>query len=49
VDDDRLSVRDQSRQTKEEILDWATGRGQLMLAVLAALVVIAFLFAFAGI
>jgi hypothetical protein len=48
VDDDRLSFRDETRQTRQEIMEWATGRGQLVLVVLAALVVVAFLFAFAG-
>ena len=35
--------------TKQEIFEWAAGRGQLMLVVLAALVVIALILAFVGV
>jgi hypothetical protein len=41
--------RDQTSQTRQEILDWAAGRGQLMLVALTALVAIAFILAFAGV
>jgi hypothetical protein len=47
--DDTSSFRDQASQTRQEILDWAAGRGQLMLVALAALVAIAFILAFAGV
>jgi hypothetical protein len=47
--DDTPSLRDQTSLTRQEILDWAAGRGQLMLVVLAALVAVAFIFAFAGV
>jgi hypothetical protein len=49
VHDDTPSFRDQAGQTRQEILDWAAGRGQLMLVALAALVVVAFILAFAGV
>ena len=49
VHDDTPSLRDQTSQTRQEILDWAAGRGQLMLVDLAALVAIAFILAFAGV
>jgi hypothetical protein len=47
--DDTPSFRDQNSQTRQEILDWAAGRGQLTLVALAALVAIAFILAFAGV
>jgi hypothetical protein len=47
--DDTPSFRDQTSQTRQEILEWAAGPGQLILVLLAALVVIAFIFAFAGV
>ncbi len=43
------SFRDQTSQTRQEIFDWAAGRGQLMLVVLAASVAIAFILAFVGV
>jgi hypothetical protein len=49
VHDDTPSFRDQAGQTRQEILDWAASRGQLMLVALAALVVVAFILAFAGV
>jgi hypothetical protein len=49
VHDDTPSFRDLTTQTRQEILDWAAGRGQLMLVVLAALVAIAFIVAFVGV
>jgi hypothetical protein len=47
--DDTPSFRDLTSQTRQEILDWAAGRGQLMLVTLAALMAIAFILAFAGV
>jgi hypothetical protein len=52
VHDDTPSFRDQASQasqTRQEIFEWAAGRGQLTLVVLAALVAIAFILAFAGV
>ena len=49
VYDDKPSFQDQTSQTRQEILDWAVGRGQLMLVALAALVAIAIILAFAGV
>jgi hypothetical protein len=48
VRDDKLSFRDETSQATQEIIEWARGRGQLTLVVLAALVVLAFILAFAG-
>jgi hypothetical protein len=48
VQDDKASLRDETRHTRQEIMEWATGRGQLMLVVIAALVVLAFILALAG-
>jgi hypothetical protein len=49
VHDDTPSFRDQASQTRQEIFDWAAGRGKLTLVVLAALLAIAFILAFAGV
>ena len=49
VHDEEPSFRDQTSVTKQEIFEWAAGRGQLVLVGLAALVVVAFLLAFADV
>jgi hypothetical protein len=49
VHGDKPSFRGETRETREEIMEWATGRGQLILVALAALVVLAFVLALAGV
>jgi len=49
VHGDKPSFRGETRETREEIMEWATGRGQPILVALAALVVLAFVLALAGV